>query len=93
MILWLQFKWNLYFKIFLNWLDYTNLTGKNIMFKQKRHRFTSEQKAHAVLRYLQDQESVSSICESLSIYPSQFCQWQKEAMSNLSNAFVKDNSC
>ena len=62
------------------------------MSKQKRRRFTADQKAHAVLRHLQDRETVSSICESLSIHPNQFYNWQKEAMSNLSNAFVKDNT-
>lgn len=61
------------------------------MSQKKRRKFSSEQKARAVLRHIQDEVPVSQICDELDIHPNQFYEWKKHALSNLSKAFDKSD--
>ena len=45
--------------------------------KKRRKNHQAEEKVAILKRHLVDGESVSSICESLKLQPSQFYSWQK----------------
>lgn len=62
------------------------------MGKRIRRIFTSEQKAAAVVRHVQDGVLVSDLCAELGIHPNQYYDWQKQALSNLSVTFEKRDS-
>lgn len=60
--------------------------------RKQRRPFNIEQKAQAVVRHLQDNVPVSTLCDELDIHPNQFYDWQKQAMANLSAAFKKESN-
>ena len=55
--------------------------------KQKRRRFTADQKAAAVRRHLADKVPVSDICDELKIQPSVFYDWQRQVFEGLDGFF------
>lgn len=54
--------------------------------KRNRRNFTSEQKAEALRRHLIEKVPVSQICNEMSLQPSVFHHWYRQAMANLSAA-------
>ena len=50
-------------------------------------RFTSEEKAKAVMRHLQDGVKISEICSELSIHPNLFYIWQKQLFAGAASVF------
>ena len=64
--------------------------------KKRRKNYQAEEKVAILKRHLVDGESVSSICESLKLQPSQFYSWQKQFFENGASAFKqtpKKESC
>ena len=64
--------------------------------KKRRKNYQAEEKVAILKRHLVDGESVSSICESLKLQPSQFYSWQKQFFENGASAFeqtTKKGSC
>ncbi len=55
--------------------------------KQKRRRFTADQKAATVRRHLADKVPVSDICDELKIQPSVFYEWQRQVFEGLDGFF------
>ena len=55
--------------------------------KKRRKNYQAEEKVAILKRHLVDGESVSSICESLKLQPSQFYSWQKQFFENGASAF------
>ncbi|MEO0853977.1 MAG: transposase [Cyanobacteria bacterium J06648_11] len=53
------------------------------MAKQKRRRFTSEQKAAILRRHLVDKIPVSDLCDEYKIQPSVFYSWQRQLLENM----------
>ena len=56
------------------------------MSKQKRRRFTPEQKAAILRRHLVDKVAVSDLCDEYKIQPSLFYQWQRQLLDNAARA-------
>ncbi len=54
--------------------------------KRSRRNFTSEQKAEALRRHLVERVPISQICNEMSLQPSVFHQWHRQAMANLAAA-------
>ena len=54
--------------------------------KQRRRRFTSEQKASILGEHLFDKKPVSDVCEAHQLQPSVLYDWQRHAQANLSEA-------
>jgi transposase-like protein len=54
--------------------------------KRSRRNFTSEQKAEALRRHLVEGVPISQICNEMSLQPSVFHQWHRQAMANLAAA-------
>jgi transposase-like protein len=55
--------------------------------RKKRRIFSPEQKSKAVVRHLQDGVAISTLCDELEILPTQFYDWQKQALSGLPRVF------
>jgi transposase len=55
--------------------------------RKPRRQFSSEDKAAAVKRHVQNSEPVSRICEDLGIGPNLFYRWQKEFFDHAAAAF------
>ncbi len=53
------------------------------MAKQKRRRFTAEQKAAILRRHLVDKIPVSDLCDEYKIQPSVFYRWQRQLLENM----------
>lgn len=53
------------------------------MSKQKRRRYTSEQKAAILRRHLVDKVAVSDLCDEYKIQPSVFYAWQRQLLENM----------
>ena len=53
------------------------------MSKQKRRRFTPEQKAAILRRHLVDKVAVSDLCDEYKIQPSLFYGWQRQLLENM----------
>ena len=66
---------------------------ESVMYRQggtnekKKNSYQAEEKVAILKRHLVDGESVSSICESLKLQPSQFYSWQKQFFENGASAF------
>ena len=56
------------------------------MSKQKRRRFTAEQKAGILRRHLKDRVPISDLCDEYKIQPSVFYGWQRQLLENLESA-------
>ena len=54
-----------------------------------RCNYSGKEKASILKRHLLDKESVSDICDAISIAPTQFYRWQKEFLENAELAFQK----
>lgn len=54
-----------------------------------RRNYNGKEKASILKRYLLNKESVSDICDDISIAPTQFYRWQKEFFENAELAFQK----
>jgi len=54
-----------------------------------RRRFTAEQKAAIVRRYLVDRVSVADLAEESGIAPTQLYRWQQQVFSNLPSLFER----
>lgn len=57
--------------------------------KQKRRRFSSEEKVLILKRHFIGKEKVSDICENIGLHPNQFYKWQSELFSGGSAAFER----
>jgi transposase-like protein len=57
--------------------------------KQKKRRFSSEDKVLILKRHLVGKEKVSDICENIGLHPNQFYKWQSELFSGGSAAFER----
>lgn len=55
--------------------------------KQKRQRFTAQQKAAIVRRHLADKVPISDLCDEYGIQPSTLYGWQKQLLDNLEGIF------
>ena len=55
--------------------------------KKRRKNYQAEEKVAILKRHLVDGESVSSICESLKLQPSQFYSWKKKFFENGASSF------
>ena len=53
------------------------------MSKRARRQFTTEQKADVLRRNMIEKVPVSELCNELSIQPSLFYAWQRQAFDNL----------
>src|SRR5947209_9954549 len=53
------------------------------MSKRARRQFTTEQKADVLRRNMIEKVPVSELCNELSIQPSLFYTWQRQAFDNL----------
>jgi len=62
------------------------------MAKQKRRKFTPEEKAGIVRLHLLENQPVSEICDRFSLSPAQFYQWQKQLFENAAAAFAPPSS-
>jgi transposase-like protein len=51
--------------------------------KRARRQFTTEQKADVLRRNMMEKVPVSDLCNELSIQPSLFYTWQRQAFDNL----------
>ena len=51
--------------------------------KRARRQFTTEQKADVLRRNMIEKVPVSELCNELSIQPSLFYTWQRQALDNL----------
>jgi len=56
------------------------------MSKQKRRRFSAEQKAAILRRHLKDKVPISDLCDEYKIQPSVVHGWQRQALENLESA-------
>ena len=59
------------------------------MTRQRRRRFTSEEKAAIVRRHLVDKVPVSDLCDELGLQPTQIYTWQKQLFENAAMAFER----
>ena len=59
------------------------------MTRQRRRRFTSEEKAAIVRRHLVDKVPVSDLCDELGLQPTQIYTWQKQLFENAALAFER----
>jgi transposase-like protein len=57
--------------------------GGAVMSKRTRRQFTTEQKADVLRRNMIEKVPVSELCNELSIQPSLFYTWQRQAFDNL----------
>lgn len=57
------------------------------MSKQKRRRFTGEEKIKILKKHLLEREEISSVCKNEGISPTQFYQWQKLLFEGGSEVF------
>lgn len=57
------------------------------MAEKSRRKFSSKDKVALLKRHLLGKESVSAICEELTIAPNQFYRWQQEFFENGAAAF------
>ena len=72
------------------WTMKTSKCMKGIqMKKQSKRKFSSEEKANALKRHLVGKESISTICEDLSIGPGLFYRWQNELFENADVVFER----
>jgi len=55
--------------------------------KKIRRKFSPEEKATILRRHLVDKIPISDLCDEYHIQPSQFYQWQKQAMESMALAF------
>jgi transposase len=62
------------------------------MAKQKRRRFTAEQKATILRRHLKDKVPVSDLCDEYKIQPSVFYGWQRLLLDNAESALEANGS-
>ena len=60
--------------------------------KEKRKRFTAEEKVKLLRLHLVEKEPVSDICDRLGINPNVFYSWQKLFFENGAAAFDKNGS-
>lgn len=65
------------------WLQGTEPKGASHTSKQKRRRFTPEQKAAVLRRHLVDKAAVSDLCDEYKIQPSLFYGWQRQLLENM----------
>lgn len=56
--------------------------------KKARRHFTTEQKVAILRRHIVDKVPVSELCNELSLQPSVFYLWHKQALENLAGAFT-----
>lgn len=56
------------------------------MSKQKRRKFTSQQKAEILRRHLKDKVPMSDLCDEYHLQPSVFYDWLGKAMAHLDAA-------
>ena len=56
--------------------------------KNKRRRFSAEEKVHILREHLLEHVPVSDLCEKYAIKPSQYYQWQKLFFENGAEAFA-----
>ena len=59
------------------------------MTRQKRRRFSADEKLNAVRRHLIDKVPISDLCDELGLQPTQIYQWQKQLFDNGGGAFDK----
>jgi len=59
--------------------------------KQKRRRFSPEQKAAIVRRHLADKVPISDLCDEYGLQPSVFYGWQKQVLEGLDSVFQRDS--
>ena len=57
------------------------------MSKQKRRRFSGEEKIRILKKHLVEGEAVSAICKEHGISPTMFYQWQKALFENGAEVF------
>lgn len=57
------------------------------MSKQKRRRFSGEEKIRILKKHLLEGEPVSAVCQEHGISPTMFYQWQKALFENGSEVF------
>lgn len=57
------------------------------MSKQKRRRFSGEEKIRILKKHLLEGEPVSAVCETHGISPTMFYQWQKTLFEGGSEVF------
>lgn len=62
------------------------------MSKQKRRRFSGEEKIRILKKHLLEGEPVSAICQENGISPTMFYQWQKALFENGSEVFDSKNA-
>jgi transposase-like protein len=54
--------------------------------KPHRRKYSSEEKAAILRRYLVDKQPVSDVCDAYGIAPSVFYSWQKQLVDNMALA-------
>lgn len=57
------------------------------MTKQKRRKFTPQDKVAILKEHLVDGRAVSEVCDKHQLNPNQFYQWQKQFFENGAEAF------
>ena len=60
--------------------------------KRKRRKFTPEEKATILRRYLADKISVADLCDEYKLQPSVFYQWQRQLLDNAAKAMTVERS-
>ena len=56
---------------------------------RSRRKFTAQEKAAVVRRFLVDKTPVSDLCDELGLQPTQIYTWQKQLFENADAAFAK----
>jgi transposase len=57
--------------------------------KRVRRHYPAEKKAEILRRHMVDKVPISDLCNELSLQPSVFYQWQRQAHENLATALEK----
>jgi len=57
--------------------------------KQKRRKFSGEEKVRILRRHFLEKELVSDLCDKYKIHPTMFYNWQKEFFENGAMLFEK----
>lgn len=60
------------------------------MTKQKRRKFTAEEKVSILRRHHLDKVPVSELCDEVGMAPTLFYRWQKEFFENGAAAFARN---
>ena len=59
------------------------------MMTRSRRKFTAQEKAAVVKRFLVDKTPVLDLCDELNLQPTQIYTWQKQLFENADAAFAK----